>query len=83
MDEKTNQKREDQHFTESWYRDQVKLGFPEKVIVKSFNKSKEEKEKFYSEWRKSQRRKQFKIVAAIVIASIAVAYSLVMLGVRL
>jgi hypothetical protein len=91
VDEKTNQKREDKHFDERWYRDQVKntikntkpSSIPYHIVNKGGPLQREAREKFYSEWRKSQRKKQLRMAAIIITVSISMAYVLTWLGVRI
>ncbi|MAH48926.1 hypothetical protein CMI37_24070 [Candidatus Pacearchaeota archaeon] len=80
---KENHNREDQHYTETWYRDQLKLGHTCR-LPHSFNspKYKDARELVYKEFARSQRNKKILNVVAMSMVIISISYLIFSFGFR-
>ena len=84
MEKDANTNREDKHFTETWYRDQLKAGIPCNIPHSFRGKENQEaRELVYQEWKRAQRAKVIKAIAMSVVIGTAIAYVVTMLGFRI
>tara|TARA_Y100000310_G_scaffold146652_1_gene145973 strand:- start:297 stop:566 length:270 start_codon:yes stop_codon:yes gene_type:complete len=77
---KENNNREDNHFSDKWYRDGARLGYSAKLPHSIVDKNKDAREQIYKEFEKMQNAKKTRAMLAITIVSIGVIYLVLLFG---
>jgi|TARA_R100001530_G_scaffold124548_1_gene92795 hypothetical protein len=84
VEKDTNTNRENKHFTDRWYRDQLEARIPCK-LPHSFDNKKTQavRELVYQEWKRAKRAKAIKTIVISVVIGTAIAFAVTMLGFRI
>jgi len=77
---KENHNREDQHFSENWYRDGARLGFSTKLPHSIVEKNKDAREQIYKEFEKMQNAKKNRAMLLMTVTSIGIIYLILLFG---
>jgi len=77
---KENHNREDQHFTDDWYRDGARLGHSIKIPHSIVDKNKDAREQIYKEFEKMQNAKKTRAMLLMTVTSIGIIYLILLFG---